>query len=121
MKDLLQKITIYHKENNEWVRYNIEASVRNVSYRNRSKTGVTTSDNALIRIFDIDGYNTTWKCMKGDVIVAIDTTQEIISAPLTELRTTFGKENVFEVQSAELFIFNDEDLKELNHIKIGGK
>ena len=44
-----QEITIYHKSGSSWVRYNLEASFRNTSVLNRNKTGVSTSDNALIR------------------------------------------------------------------------
>lgn len=57
---LLQDITIYHKENNSFARYNKRASVRNTAYRNRNNTGVSNTDNALIRIFDIDNYKKTW-------------------------------------------------------------
>ena len=45
----------------------------------------------------------------------------IIKAPLTEMREKYGKENVVEVSSVEPFVFEDEDLKEINHIKIGGR
>ena len=120
MNDLLQEITIYHKDN-EWIRYNIEASVRNTSYLNRNNTGVNTTDNALIRVFDTDGYNNTWKCEKGDIIVLKSVSDDIIKAPLTEMREKYGKSIVIEVSSVEPFIFNDIDLKEINHVKIGGR
>ena len=122
MRGLLQDITIYHKNNdNSYSRYNLVASVRNTSYLNRNKTGVSTSDNALIRAFDVDGYNTTWKCEKCDVVLDMKSEYDIIKAPLTELRAKYGKSSVYEVSSVEKFIFKDEDVKELNHIKIGGK
>lgn len=122
MRELLQDITIYHKNNdNSYSRYNLVASVRNTSYLNRNKTGVSTSDNALIRVFDVDGYNTTWKCGKCDVVLDMKSEYDIIKAPLTELREKYGKSSVYEVSSVEKFIFKDEDVKELNHIKIGGK
>ena len=122
MRELLQDITIYHKNNdNSYSRYNLVASVRNTSYLNRNKTGVSTSDNALIRVFDVDGYNTTWKCEKCDVVLDKRSEYDIIKAPLTELREKYGKSSVYEVSSVEKFIFKDEDVKELNHIKIGGK
>ena len=122
MQELLQDITIYHKNNdNSYSRYNLVASVRNTSYLNRNKTGVSTSDNALIRVFDVDGYNTTWKCEKCDVVLDMKSEYDIIKAPLTELREKYGKSSVYEVSSVEKFIFKDEDVKELNHIKIGGK
>lgn len=120
-KNLLQNVTIYHKENNNWVRYNKKASVRNTSYLNRNTTGTQTSDNALIRFFDIEEYNITYKIQKGDIIYSGATEYEIIKAPLTELRELYGKEKVFEVSSVEEFIFDDLDLKEINHIKVGGR
>lgn len=120
-KNLLQNVTIYHKENNNWVRYNKKASVRNTSYLNRNTTGTQTSDNALIRFFDIEEYNITYKIQKGDIIYSGVTEYEIIKAPLTELRELYGKEKVFEVSSVEEFIFDDLDLKEINHIKVGGR
>lgn len=120
MDGLLQEITIYHKENG-WVRYNITASVRNTSYLNRNNTGVNSTDNALIRVFNVEGYNNTWKCEKGDIIVLKSVSDGITSAPLTELRQKYGKSLVVEVSSVESFIFKDEDLKEINHIKIGGR
>ena len=49
MDDLLQDITIYHKEDTQYVRYNKIASVRNTSYLNRNKTGVQTTDNAIFK------------------------------------------------------------------------
>ena len=122
MDGLLQEITIYHKTSDNWTRYNLaNVSVRNTSYLNRNNTGVNTTDNALIRVFDTDGYNNTWKCEKGDVIVLKSVSDNIIKAPLTEMREKYGKSIVIEVSSVEPFIFNDIDLKEINHIKIGGR
>lgn len=120
-KDLLQDITIYHKEDNKYIRYPKIASVRNTSILNRNKTGVSTTDNALIRVFDVEGYNDTWKCQKGDVIVAKDVLDEIEQAPLTEMRQKYGKEYVYEVSSIDIFDFKSEDIKELNHVKIGAR
>ena len=37
------------------------------------------------------------------------------------MREKYGKSIVIEVSSVEPFIFNDIDLKEINHIKIGGR
>lgn len=121
MEDLMQDITIYHKENLSWTRYNLQASLRNTSYRNRNTTGVNTSDNALIRIFDTEGYNSTYKVSKGDIIVSRNSTYKIEKAPITELRKIYGEQNVYEVSSVEEFIFNDSRVKKLNHIKIGAK
>lgn len=121
IENLLQEITIYHKTSDGWVRYNIDASVRNTSYLNRNTTGVNTTDNALIRIFKTEEYNNTWMCEKGDIIVLKGVSDSIIKAPLTEMREKYGKSQVVEVTSVEPFIFKDSDLKEINHIKIGGR
>lgn len=119
MKELLQKITIYHKNDNKWVRYPKIASIRDTSILNRNKIGVSNADKGLIRIFDIEGYNDTWYCQKDDVIVLMDVSDNIETAPLTELRKKYSKDNVLQVVSIDKFIFEDEDVKDLNHIKIG--
>lgn len=119
--DLLQDITIYHKEGNKYERYNKEASVRNTSYLNRNKTGVLNTDTALIRIFDIEKYNIAWKCEKGDVIVSLKVSDDILKSPLTEMREKYGKDNVYEVSSIDKFIFENNDIKDINHIKIGAR
>lgn len=123
MDKLLKDITIYHKENNNWKKYIVKASVRSTVYSNRDDrgTGIQTTDNALIRIFDVEGYNLTYKIQKGDVIYSGVSNYKIDKAPLTELRNLYGKEKVFEVSSIEEFIFDDEDIKEINHIKVGGR
>lgn len=118
---LLQDITIYHKSGNEYIRYNIQASVRRTAYLNRNNTGVNSTDTALIRVFDIDGYNSMWRCEKGDVIVLKSVNNEIVNAPLTELIREYGKSDVVEVSSVEPFIFDNLDIKKINHIKIGGR
>lgn len=121
MDGLLQDITIYHKENNKYIRYLKTASVRNTSILNRNKTGVSTADNALIRVFDTKGYNNTWKCQKGDVIVPFNVFDDISEAPLTELRKKYGKDSVYEVSSIDIFDFTNQDIIELNHVKIGAR
>lgn len=121
MDDLLQDITIYHKDGTQYVRYNKIASVRNTSYLNRNKTGTQTTDSVLIRVFDAKEYNNTWKCQKGDIIVSKKVSDDIIKAPLTELREKYGKDYVYEVSSIDIFDFKDNDLLELNHIKIGAR
>lgn len=121
MDGLLQDITIYHKEETEYIRYPKQASVRNTSYLNRNKTGIQTTDNALIRVFDSEGYNNTWKCQKGDVIVSKLVLDSITKAPLTELREKYGKDYVYEVSSIDIFDFENKDLQDLNHVKIGAK
>ncbi|MEI3508691.1 MAG: DUF6751 family protein [Bacilli bacterium] len=120
MKELLQDITIYHKNNQSWDRYNLsKVSVRNTSIRNRDTTGVTDVNNATIRIFDIDGYNNIYFVNKDDVIVTLKVDDEIKLAPLTELKSKYGKDNVYQVSSIDKFIFKDSDLKDLQHIKLG--
>lgn len=119
MDELLEPITIYHKTTTGWVKYHKMASLRNTSIRNRTNTGVNNIDNALIRVFDIDGYNNTYYVKKGDIIVKNHVTNDITSAPMTELRKLYGEENVYEVKSIDIFKFNDDDTKDLQHIKIG--
>lgn len=122
MDNLLQNITIYHKTSvNTWERYNIVASVRDTSYLNRNKTGVQTTDKALIRVFNTDGYNNTWKCEKGDIIVKNDVYDQIEKAPITELSKKYGNNNVYEVSSIDVFDFKDQRLRKINHIKIGAR
>ena len=118
---MFQNITIYHKENNKYTRYNKKASLRSTSILNRNKTGVSTSDTTLIRVFDTKVYNNTWKCNKGDVIVGKCVYDDIKEAPITELTKKYGKECVYEVASIDLFDFDDEIFEELNHVKIGAR
>ena len=113
-----QKITIYHKEDkNKWNRYVKEASYRNTSTLNRNKNEESGTDNALIRIFDIEDYNIKWFASKGDVIVnkEVDDTIEG-TTPITQLSEKYDKDNVHKVTSIDKFILNDKDLP--NHIKI---
>lgn len=113
-----QKITIYHKVNNVWNRYAVEASYRNTSISNHNKSGSSSTDNALIRIFDIDEYNLKWFVSKNDVIVNKEVEDEIKgNTPLTQLTKIYGAENVHKVTSIDKFIFDDEELP--NHIKLG--
>lgn len=122
MEGFLQEITIYHKTSDGWARYNIDnVSVRNTSIQNRNNTGVSNVDSALIRIFDVDGYNNDWFISKGDVIVNKSVSDAIVSAPMTELRKKYGEENCYQVSSIDVFIFKDEDTKELQHIKVGAR
>ena len=118
MEDLLQDITIFHKNGNTWNKYYKKASVRNTFIKNRDNTGSSNVNSALIRIFDIEGYNNTYFVENGDVIVDKIVTNEITNAPLTNLRNSYGNNSVYSVDSVEKFIF--EDL-ELSHIKIGAK
>ena len=107
-----KKITIYHKNNeNKWDKYVKEASYRNTSILNHNRNGKDSTDNALIRIFDVEEYNSKWFVEKDDVIVIEGNT------PITQLSKKYGKDNVYKVTSIDKFIFDDEDLP--NHIKIG--
>jgi len=113
----MQDITIYHKSNNKWDRYVVEASYRNTSITNHNRNGSDPTDNALIRIFDINGYNLKWFVENDDIIVNKKVEDVIERVPLTELSKKYGTQNVHKVTSIDKFIFDDEDLP--NHIKIG--
>lgn len=138
----LQKITIYHKnDGNKYERYVKEASFRNTTMLNQNNYGYSSSDKAIVRIFDIDGYNTniyqnnddsvldfpldmflgkTWKIQKGDIIVNGIVFDEIEdNTPITGLSNKYGKDNVYKVNSINILIFNDTDLQEINHVKLG--
>lgn len=120
MEGLLQDITIYHKEGSSWVRYNVpDVSLRNTATRNRDTTGIDNVNSATIRIFDVDGYKDTYNVAKGDVIVALSVEDEIETAPLTELKPKYGEDDVYQVTSVDKYIFEDRNVKELNHIKLG--
>ncbi len=118
-QELKQNITLYHKTNNGIVRYPLIASYRGTSILNRNNTGVSTSDSVLIRIFYID--NETFDISKDDVIVnqLVNNTFIDSTIPLTTLQNQYGKDNVFKVRSIDPFNFDDEDLRELNHVKVG--
>lgn len=118
-ENLLEDITIYHKIQNGWDRYPVKASVRDTSIRNRTNTGKSDIDNVLIRIFDVDGYKSSYDVAKDDVIIRGNVNDEVANAPITELRQKYGKENVYLVKSIDKFIFDDETNKDLQHIKIG--
>lgn len=115
-----QKITIYHKNGKQWDRYVKEASYRNTSVINHNRNGSNSTEKALIRIFDIEGYNLTWFALKDDVIVNREV-QDVIegNTPITQLSNEYGKDNVHKITSIDKFIFEDEDMNELNHIKLG--
>lgn len=120
MENLFEEITIYHQNNDkQWVRYHTNASVRNTSIRNRTATGVSAIDSALIRVFDVDGYNNTYFVKKGDIIVKGRVDLYVNNAPVSELRKRYGDENVYQVRSVDEFVFKDGSIKELQHIKIG--
>lgn len=136
------KITIYHKnKQNRYERYVKEASFRDTTQLSRTKNDVNSKDKATIRIFDVKGYNKsifitntsstlnlplnsflgdTWKVDLGDIVVKDVVKDEIQSStPITELSKKYGKENVFKINNITLNIYNDKDIEELNHIKVG--
>ena len=118
----MQKITIYHKKVKNKVttyeRYVVDASYRNTSIQNRNNIGISNTDKALIRIFDVKGYNNIWYIEKDDVIVNKEV-EDVIegTTPITQLSSKYGRDNIHEVVSIDKFIFGEE----LDHIKIGAK
>ena len=117
----IQEITIYHKnEDGKYERYIKEASYRDTSILNHNKNGSSSTDNVLIRVFDVETYNFAWFVRKGDVIVNKKVDDEIENnTPLTQLSKKYGTDNVHKVISIDKFIFDDEDMEDLNHIKLG--
>lgn len=117
----MQDITIYHKNSeNKWDRYVKQASYRDTSILNHNRNGSDSTDNVLIRIFDIEGYNSKWFVNKGDVVVNKEIEDKIEgNTPITQLSEKYGSDNVHKVNSIDKFIFDDEDIEELNHIKVG--
>lgn len=119
MEELKQEITLYHKTTNGYTRYPLIASFRGTSILNRNTTGVNTTDSVLIRVFYID--NSIFEVSKDDVVVNMLVNNTFIdnTIPLTQLQNLYGKENIFKVRSIDIFNFDDGDLKELNHVKLG--
>lgn len=127
----MQKITIYHKNGEKWDRYVKEASYRNISELNRNRNGLNSStlnrnkssnstDEALIRIFDVEEYNLSWFALKDDIIVNKEV-EDVIegNTPITQLSNKYGRDNVHKINSIEKFIYDDKEIKDLNHIKLG--
>lgn len=115
-----RKITIYHKNDNKWDRYVVEASYKNNSILNHNRNGSNSTDDVVIRIFDIKEYNLSWFVQKGDVIVNKEVEDAIEeNTPITQLSNKYGKENVHKVNSINNLTFEDKDIEELNHIKLG--
>ena len=115
-----RKITIYHKNDNKWDRYVVEASYRNNSILNHNRNGSNSTDDVIIRIFDLKEYNLSWFVQKNDVIVNKEVEDKIEgNTPLTQLSSKYGKDNVHKVNSMNDLTFEDEDIGELNHIKLG--
>lgn len=115
-----RKITIYHKNDKVWDRYVKEASYRNNSILNHNKNGSSSTDNVIIRIFDIKGYGSTWFISKGDIVVNKEVNDKVEgSTPNTQLSKIYGGENVHKVTEINDLTLNDEELEDLMHIKIG--
>ena len=113
-----QEITLYHKDtiNKSYIKYSLIASVRDTSILNRSRTGESSTDKALIRIFASDNQPDTYKVEKGDLIVNKSVNDSIsYEKGLTELRELYGESNTYKINSIDKFIFGEE----LDHIKLG--
>ena len=104
--NLLQDITIYHNSNNTWIRYNLKASVRNTFNKNRDNTGSNNVNRALIRIFDVKGYKSTYNIQDGDLT---DSEKQNLSDLLKNLEKEKNK-NI--INNKEIL-----DENELNQIK----
>lgn len=118
-KFFTKNITIYHNSgNNVWTPYVLEASFRNTAYLNHTRNGLNSTENTLVRVFDVNNYNKTWFAEKGDVIVNGVADNEVTN-PLTELKKIYGTDNVYKITTIDKFIFEENELKELNHIKLG--
>ena len=113
----VQEITIYHKNADKWERYVVKASFRHTSVINHNRNGSNSTENALVRVFNVKEYNLLWFVEKGDVIVNKKVEDKIEGqTPITQLRKIYG-DNVFKVTSIDKFIFDTED--DLQHIKLG--
>ena len=113
-----QEITLYHKDtdNKVYVRYSLIASFRDTSIQNRNRTGVSSTDKALIRVFARDCNLDTYEVEKGDLIVNKRVNDEIsYDKGLTELRNKYGESNTYKINSVDRFVFGEE----LDHIKLG--
>ena len=113
-----QEITLYHKDtkNKAYIRYSLIASVRDTSIQNRTRTGESSTDKALIRIFASDNNPSTYQVQNGDLIVNRNVNDNIsYEKGLTELRGLYGEENTYKINTIDKFIFGEE----LDHIKLG--
>ena len=120
MKEIpLKPITIYHRTEYGFERYIKKASVRNISIRNHNRNGTNSSENVIIRIFDIKGYKNDWLISKDDVIVNLKCEDFIQKEAYSELKKIYGRENVFSVKEINELIFEDDDFETLSHVKIG--
>lgn len=113
-----QDITLYHKDtvNKVYVRYELIASVRDTSIQNRNRTGVSSTDRALIRIFATDHDPNEYQVENGDIIVNSKVNDTIsYEKGLTELRNKYGESNTYKINTIDKFLFGEE----LDHIKLG--
>ena len=103
-----QDITIYHKVAKNYIKMNLKGSFRGTSIRNRTQSGVNTTDNGLVRIFeDIE--------VASEDIVVNKFVEDIENISLTMLKEKYGKHNVFLVKSVDYFMVGTK----LDHVKIG--
>lgn len=113
-----QDITLYHKNtiNKVYIKYHLKASVRDTSIQNRNRTGESSTDKALIRIFASDNNPDTYKVENGDLIVNKLVNDAIsYDKGLTELREKYGESNTYKINTIDKFLFGEE----LDHIKLG--
>lgn len=111
-----QKITLYHKGNNSYIRYVLLASFRDTSIQNRNRTGVSSTDKVLVRIFTKDHAIGSYEAVNGDIIVNKEVSDRIsYKTGLTELRHLYGENNTYQIKSIEKHVYGEE----LDHIKIG--
>lgn len=111
-----QDITLYHKDtiSKKYVKYQLIASIRDTSILNRNRTGESSTDKVLIRIFRLD--NKRYEVSKGDLIVNKKVNDTIsYEKGLTELRDSYGEENTYKIVSIDRFIFGTD----IDHVKLG--
>ena len=111
----LKPITIYCKTANGYKRYNLKASYRNTTTLNKDNYQFNSGDSVIIRIFD-KSYKD--KINIGDIVVNKSVNDTITEAPQTELRNKYGQNNVFKVNSKDVFLFDDK-IGDIEHIRLG--
>lgn len=116
-----QIITLYHKNGETYEKYHLKASVRKSTTQTFDRSGYSSDDTVLVRVFDVTSYTFQWFVSKGDIIVNSAVNDDIKNSPLTELSEKYGKNNVFKVTSIDKFLYEDSELNDLMHIKIGAK
>ncbi len=103
-----QDITIYHKVDKNYVKTALKGTFRNTSIRNRTQSGINTTDKGLVRVFE------NIEVASEDIVVnkLVEDTENI---SLTSLKEKYGIHNVFLVKSVDYFMVGTK----LDHVKIG--